>query len=250
MLSKNVAKYINSLQIKKFRQQYGQFVVEGAKSVFEVLASDYKVHTVVTTPDFFDKNQAYLSPFALQIETTTADELAKLGSFQTNQTCLAIVETKKNAFLCAEGQELVLVLDDVRDPGNLGAILRVADWYGIQKVVCSTTTTDLYNPKVIAASKGSFTRVGVYYCDLSVFFESNQHPIYGAVLTGESIYKTVFERQASYLLMGNEANGVSHDLARLITHPTTIPRAGGAESLNVSIATAILLDNWYRQTKK
>ena len=247
MLSKNVAKYINSLQIKKFRQQHGQFVVEGAKSVFEVLASDYEVQTVISTPDFLEKNHEFLRAFAVQIEITTADELAKIGSFQTNETCLAVVSTKENVFLCAQGQELVLVLDDIRDPGNLGTILRVADWYGIKKVICSTTTTDLYNPKVIAASKGSFCRVQVYYCDLPAFFEANSCPIYGAVLAGQSVYETVFKQTASYLLLGNEANGVSQVLNQLISHPITIPRAGGAESLNVGIATAVLLDNWHRQ---
>ena len=247
MLSKNVAKYINSLQIKKFRQQHGQFVVEGAKSVFEVLASDYEVQTVVVTPEFLHKNQEFFSSITAQIDTTTADELAKLGSFQTNETCLAVVSTKENRFLCAQGPELVLVLDDIRDPGNLGAILRVADWYGVRKVVCSTSTTDLYNPKVVAASKGSFCRVQVYYCDLLAFFETNSCPIYGAMLAGRSVYETVFTQTASYLLMGNEANGVSQLLSKHISHPITIPGVGGVESLNVGIATAVLLDNWQRQ---
>lgn len=248
MLSKNQSKYLNSLQQKKYRQEYGHFLVEGGKSVLELLDADFQIETIFVTDKFYKENTQKLEKQPFRLEIATADELAKAGSLQSNDTAIAVVKTKPNDFLYADTSEYVLILDDIRDPGNLGTIIRIADWYGITKIVCSLTTTDWYNPKVIAASKGSFTRVRGYYTELEDYFEkikSTESKIYGTFLEGENIYKTTFG-QTGYIVMGNESNGISPQVEKYITHKITIPRFGGAESLNVGIATAIVLDNWRR----
>jgi TrmH family RNA methyltransferase len=148
-------------------------------------------------------------------------------------------EIKKN--------EVVIVLDEIKDPGNLGTIIRIADWYGIDNIVASKNTVDFYNPKVITATKGSFTRVNMFYTDLNDFLSKTKLPILGAFLNGENIHETKFP-VSGILVMGNESNGVSKEIEILITKKITIPAYGKAESLNVAIATAIILDNWKRNT--
>ena len=248
MLSKNRIKYINALKIKKFRQNYQSFIIEGAKSVLELLNSDYETEFVLATTDFQQKYSTILSRHNTTFETVTLKELEGLGSFQTNDSCLAVAKCKENIFLVAGDSEYVLILDDIRDPGNLGAIIRVADWYGINKIVCSSDTTDFYNPKVIAASKGSFTRIRIFYTDLTVYlseFRANKM-VAGAFLGGESLYDFKFPEGGGYIVMGNESNGIGTGLESLITNKITIPRVGSAESLNVGIATAVILDNLRR----
>jgi TrmH family RNA methyltransferase len=138
------------------------------------------------------------------------------------------------------------VLDDIRDPGNLGTILRIADWYGIRKLICSSSTADVYNPKVISASKGSFTRVEWYYCELNAYLKERSVPVYGAFLDGANVHTHGFEK-SGYIVLGNEANGISFEVEQLVSQRITIPRFGGAESLNVGIATAIICDNLRRK---
>jgi TrmH family RNA methyltransferase len=250
MLSKNVVKYLNSLQLKKYRQEHGSFLVEGAKSVVELLASDFEIEMLVATDAFYKENTQKFDKQPFRVEIATTDELSRVGTLQTNDAALAVVKTKSNDFLYAEKQEYVLVLDDIRDPGNLGTILRIADWYGITKIICSPTTTDWYNPKVIAASKGSFTRVKGYYTELDIYLEKVRSTdrgtrIYGTFLEGKNIHQTAFS-ETGYIVMGNESNGISPDVEAFITQKITIPRFGGAESLNVGIAAAVVLDNWRR----
>lgn len=282
MLSKNVLKYLTSLQQKKYRQEYGAFLVEGAKSVLELLASDFDVEMVVATDKFYKENTRSLEKQPFRVEIATPDELVRAGTLQSNDAALAVVKTKSNDFLYAEQNEYVLVLDDIRDPGNLGTMIRIADWYGIRKMVCSTTTTDWYNPKVVAASKGSFTRVQSFYTDLGSYFEQisvgNARPVtprleigasgqssvenagpvaprleigasasvYGTFLEGKNIHQVTFAK-TGYIVMGNESNGIGSVVEKFVTDKVTIPRFGEAESLNVGIATAIVLDNWRRK---
>ncbi|HWV28916.1 MAG TPA: RNA methyltransferase [Dyadobacter sp.] len=250
MLSKNRIKYINSLKIKKYRQLHEAFVIEGAKSVLELLDSDFKIEFVLVTQEFQQKYSSILTRHNVTLETVTAQELEGLGSFQTNDSCLAVAKTKENAFLSPAQGEYMLMLDDVRDPGNLGTIIRVADWYGIAKIVCSRDTTDVYNPKVIAAAKGSFTRVKLHYADLIQYFEKvkdvNQQVI-GAFLGGNSLYDFEYPANGGIIIMGNESNGISEQVERFVTNKIMIPRFGEAESLNVGIATAVMLDNMRRQ---
>ncbi|MCE6990230.1 RNA methyltransferase [Dyadobacter sp. CY323] len=249
MLSKNRIKYINSLKIKKYRQAHQAFIVEGAKSVLELMDSDFEIEFVLATEEFQQKYSTILSRHNAAIETATIVGLETVGSFQTNDSCLAVAKTKENAFLSLNEAEYVLILDDVRDPGNLGTIIRVADWYGITKIVCSEDTTDFYNPKVIAASKGSFTRIKIYYTDLATYLADQAHNqnVIGAFLGGESLYEFPFSANGGFIVMGNESNGIGAGVEPFITHKVTIPRVGEAESLNVGIATAVMLDNMRRQ---
>ncbi|GAB3903987.1 RNA methyltransferase [Larkinella knui] len=246
MISKSLSKYIQSLHQKKYRQEHGAFLVEGAINVFELSASDYQVELLLTTESFYQENARRLDQQRVRLEMVSADELKRVGTLVANDTCLAVAKTKENRFLVAEADEFVLVLDDVRDPGNLGTILRIADWYGIRKLICSLSTADVYNPKVISASKGSFTRVDWYYCELNAYLSQLPHrPIYGAFLDGASVHSLDFGK-SGYIVMGNEANGISLEVEKLVNQRITIPRFGQAESLNVGIATAVICDNLRR----
>ena len=244
MLSKPLIKYFKSLQLKKYRRQEGRFLVEGAKGVLEVLKSGMKVSHLLLTPEF----KSSIAPELLLkrgfIEVSEKD-LVMAGTFQSNQAGMAVVEMPDLPGLQLQSGELTLALDDVRDPGNLGTIIRVADWYGITQVVCSPTCADVYNPKVINASMGSFTRVNLWYKQLEALLSQSTQPVYGALLQGENIYESPLKPEG-ILLMGNESKGVSPELASLVDRAVHIPRRGRAESLNVSVATAVILDNFYR----
>lgn len=246
MLSKAVLKYISSLQVKKYRNQHQTFLVEGAKSVLEVLQSDFEIVKLFVSPLFSEKHPEVLR-LGVPFEVVGEEELAKAGHFESNNAALALVRMRKLPPLHLPPGTLRLALDDVRVPGNLGTILRIADWYGIDQVLCSPSTADFYNPKVISASMGSFCRVKVHYLDLPAFFSSlpASVPIYGASLQGENVHR-LHLRPEGILVMGNEARGISPEVAKLIQASLHIPSFGGAESLNVAIATAILLDNFYR----
>ncbi|UFH53539.1 RNA methyltransferase [Spirosoma sp. KNUC1025] len=244
MLSKNQLKYIQSLHQKKYRHQHGAFLVEGAKSVQEVLQSNFQTELVVATEAFYKENAHLTDRQRIPVEIASVADLERAGTLESNNAALAIVRTKENGPLLAEPDEIALILDDIRDPGNLGTILRIADWYGVRKILCSETTADVYNPKVISASKGSFTRVNWWYGDVTnVLSQSGgQLAVYGAFLDGADVHTQPFAK-SGYLVMGNESNGIRPEVAQYVTQRVTIPRYGDAESLNVGIATAILLDN-------
>ncbi|GAB3774030.1 RNA methyltransferase [Spirosoma horti] len=245
MLSKNQLKYIQSLHQKKYRQQHGAFLVEGAKSVQEVLQSDFQTELLVATEEFYKENAHLTDHQRTPVEIASVADLQRAGTLESNNAALAVVKTKENRPLLAEPNEIVLILDDIRDPGNLGTILRIADWYGVRKVLCSETTADVYNSKVISASKGSFTRVSWWYGNIESVLQQSSSAVYGAFLDGEDVHTLDFG-VAGYLVMGNESNGIRPETERYVTKRVTIPRYGDAESLNVGIATAVLLDNWQR----
>lgn len=246
MLSKAVIKYISSLQIKKYRTQHQAFVVEGAKSVLEVLKSDFEIERLYVTPAFRARHSSFLEA-RLPFEEVGEEELARAGHFESNNAALAIVRMQRLPPPTVPPGTLSLALDDVRDPGNLGTILRIADWYGIRQIFCSASTADFYNPKVIAASMGSFCRVRAHYLDLPAFLASLDAavPLYGASLQGQNIHRLQL-RPAGILVMGNEARGISPEVEGLVRQSLHIPSFGQAESLNVAVATAILLDNFFR----
>ena len=247
MLSKNQIKYIQSLHQKKYRQQYGAFLVEGAKSVQEVLQSDFQVDMLVATEAFYKENIRLTDRQRTPVEIASVADLERAGTLESNNAALAVVRTKENQPLLAGPDEIALILDVIRDPGNLGTILRIADWYGVRKILCSETTADVYNPKVISASKGSFTRVNWWYGDIAKFLSESAAgvAVYGAFLNGDDVHTLPFVN-AGYLVMGNESNGIGPAVESFVTQRVTIPTYGGAESLNVGIATAVLLDNWRR----
>lgn len=203
----------------------------------------------MATEVFYKENRTLTDHQRTPVEIVSSADLERMGTLESNNAALAVVKTKENRPLAADADEIALILDDIRDPGNLGTILRIADWYGIRKILCSETTADVYNPKVISASKGSFTRVAWWYGDIVAFLDQTVrqtgYSVYGAFLEGDDVHQLSF-RKGGYLIMGNESNGIRPDVKRYVTQQVTIPRYGEAESLNVGIATAVLLDNWRR----
>ena len=247
MISKNQLKLIHSLDQKKQRKKSGLFLVQGEKNVAELFESDFEIVNLFATTDYINKQASLLSAKQLVGLTidSTAEELQKAGTLKTNNSVIAIVKCKTFEVPEITHNELILVLDQVGDPGNLGTIIRVADWYGIKKIVCSTDCADLYNPKVIAATMGSFARVQVSHTDLTEYLASQNTPIYGAFLEGENIHKSKLSSSA-FIVMGSESHGISEAVGKFVTHKITIPNFGQAESLNVAMATGIILDNFKR----
>ena len=248
MFTKNQAKLIKSLQEKKNRVETGLFIVEGKKSVSELLNSDFEIDFLLSTTEFFDKYGEKIREKSNSYEIVNQFELEKVGTFATNDAALAVVKQKINRHVEVSKKEIVLALDEIKDPGNLGTIIRIADWYGIKNIIASKETVDFYNPKVITATKGSFTRVNIFYTDLNDFLALQKFPILGAFLNGENIHETKFP-EGGILVMGNESNGVGYEIEQLVTKKITIPSYGRAESLNVAIATAIILNDWKRNIK-
>ncbi|WPR77988.1 RNA methyltransferase [Algoriphagus sp. NG3] len=245
MLSKNTVKFIKSLHQKKFRIQEQMFFVEGEKSVVEVLDSDFRLELLVATESFIQRNNRLINNSSVHVIEATQKQLESLGQYQSNDSALAVVHMKVNDAFDFPEDQFVLGLDEVRDPGNLGTIIRIADWYGIKNLVLSEHTADFYNPKVIQSTMGSFTRVNFFYADLKEVFQKWNVPIYGAFLDGENVHE-LNQVSSGVILMGNESNGISNDIGKLVTDRVTIPGFGQAESLNVAIATAILCDNFKR----
>jgi len=229
------------LQIKKFRREHKLFLVEGAKSVLELLNSSYHIDSLFITAAFNDLYSKILVN-KVPFEIVSQKDLERLGEFVSNDSALAIVRMGENTELLLEGNEYILALDGISDPGNLGTIIRIADWYGITKIICSENTAEVYNSKVISASMGSFTRVRLYYCNLNEYLKKRKAPIYGAELQGKDIHSVKFT-SSGFIVLGSEAAGVSAEIQSLITEKITIPRYGAAESLNVAVAAAIICDN-------
>lgn len=247
MISKAKARFIKSLQVKKYRLAEQCFVVQGGKAVKETLASDYTVDTVAGTAEFLQSLAGSLAGKAGELVEVSEENLAAIGSLEVNNTALAVVRIKPEHRPTLPQDDFTLLLDDIRDPGNLGTIIRTADWYGIRNMVASPETTDVYNPKVINATMGSFIRVNLFYAPLEEILASAALPVFGAFLDGEDVHRVKFEK-GGLLVIGNEARGISPSVEKRIQRRITIPRMGGAESLNASVATAIILDNIRRQS--
>jgi TrmH family RNA methyltransferase len=238
MLSKSQINLLKSLQHKKFRREHGFFLVEGHKSIIEFINSDYQVDTVYHI-SAFDPKVLKLSQ-KINLCEISVTELEKISSLKTPQDVVALVRMPQWPILEQSDLEgkFSLVLDGIQDPGNLGTIIRIADWFGMEHVICSEDTVDVYNPKVIQACMGSLARVSVHYIDLSELLSSIKLPVFGALLDGENIYDINFGT-GGLVVMGNEGNGIRPEIQKRITQAITIPRVGKAESLNVAIATAI-----------
>lgn len=246
MVSKNLIKLANSLQLKKNRAKEKSFFVEGSKSVAELLDSSIQVRHLIATEEFISHYASQISEKVSAVHEATEVELAKIGTFQSNRHAIAIAEIPDTPppFLPSFGW--VIALDAIRDPGNLGTIIRIADWFGIKQIFCSSDTVDLYNPKVINSSMGSFLRVSCHYMDLQPFLSQAKIPIVGAVMDGQSLHTFSFPK-AGIVIIGNEAQGLSQELEALLDHRLTIPAFGGAESLNAGVATALFCDAIRRQ---
>lgn len=245
MLTNKQIKLINSLHSKKGRKESDLFLVEGEKSLLELIKSDFTV-------EFFLLNEAhdYLANQISQhskapIILVEGNELQKLSTLINNHIGLAVVQQKKFPTFQIQDR-YTIVLDGIRDPGNLGTIIRICDWYGFKQLVLSPDCTEFYNPKVIISSMGSFTRIEFLYVDLPTFFQ--QHPDMkkiGAVLHGENIHQYQFPENG-FIILGNESNGIREDIMDSLDERITIPSFGEAESLNVGISTAVIADNLKR----
>ncbi len=235
MVVKSIIKLIKSLQQKKYRNEHQLFVVEGKKSVEELLDSDFKCYGVYHTAEN-DLIDSYS-----KAELVSAKELAQMSSLTTPPGILGVFHFPKPTTPVFD--DWSLVLDDIRDPGNLGTIIRLCDWFGIRQLICSKQTVDCFNPKTLQATMGSISRVQIHYVDLKEFLTQSELPIYGAFMDGDSIYKAKLP-QKGLLVMGNEANGISEAVQKLISQRICIPsyRESSTESLNVAMATGILLN--------
>ena len=250
MVSKALGKYVQSLHQKKYRQRHHAFLVEGGKSVLELLSSDLETEHVLVTAEFAAQNRAYL-PGRLPLTVVTDSELTQLGTLSSNTTALAVARQPPEQPLppALPNTALLLALDEVRDPGNLGTLLRLADWYGLPGVVLSPGCADPYSPKTVAATMGAFARVQVWERDLGAWLPTLPPAvgIFGADLEGDNVHRLTL-RPAGVLVMGSESHGLTPGVAAALTRRLHIPRgaSGGAESLNVAISAAILLDNFFR----
>ena len=237
-LSKNHIKLITSLSQKKYRQKHKLFVVEGVKVVQEFLNSSYELEIVFSTDTDFSSTNKFIE--------VTDQELKKISSLKNPNKVLAIFKIPNQINPITDG--LILALDSINDPGNLGTIIRLCDWFGIEQLVCSNETVDCFNSKVVQASMGSLTRVAVSYLDLKKYLQNALVPIFVADMDGLNVYKTKLPDSA-VLVLGNEANGISDEIKQLVTTKITIPRYGAfqqTESLNVATASAILLSEFRR----
>lgn len=237
MLNKNEAKYIQSLSLKKHRDASGHFLVEGIKGVDELLNSNFSIKKLYALQDW-----AHLKQDKAPLVKVSADELKKISGLQTPNQVLAIVAQKIPQKAGPEKGKLVIALDGIQDPGNMGTLIRIADWFGIDTILAGADSADFYSPKVIQSTMGSFSRVRVCYGNLYEMLAASPVPIYGALLRGSSIYQNPTVKEG-VLLIGNESNGIHQSIQELITHPVHIPRIGGAESLNAAVAAGILLSH-------
>jgi TrmH family RNA methyltransferase len=240
MLSKNQIKLITSLQQKKYRKQEQLFFAEGVKVVQELLHSNFELQELFTT------KQDFLSVSKDKLHAISEAELKKISALATPNSCLAVFKIPKAKEMKESG--LILALDDVRDPGNLGTIIRLCDWFGIETLFCSEETVDIYNPKVVQATMGSISRVNVVYGDLENFLIKTKLTVFGTFMDGKNIYQESLPNEG-VIVMGNEANGISEAVEKLVTDRIAIPRFGDlqiTESLNVATATAIILSEFKR----
>lgn len=254
MLSKNQIKLITSLQKKKYRDQHRLFIAEGNKLVLDLIQAKAMAEFLIHTTDWELENSIKNNKnVVMQIETD-ASQMKKISSLSTPSSVLGVFRMpilEEN-----EGKvstELSLLLDDIQDPGNLGTIIRIADWFGIEQIFCSPNTVDLYNPKVIQATMGAITRINVIYTPLKELickYQNDDFRVYGTFLEGEIIYNCDLKNKG-FIIMGNEGKGISKEIQNLVSNKLFIPNyplnRAGSESLNVSVATSIICSEFRRQ---
>lgn len=247
MIGKNTIKWVHSLEMKKNRKREGLFVAEGPKVVGDLL-SRFRLHSVFATDEWTGGDSIGAD---VRVERVDDDTLRRLSFLQHPQQVVAVMEMNKEEKVEVDADRLTIMLDGVQDPGNLGTIIRIADWFGIDSIICSPDTADAYNPKVVQATMGSLGRVSVTYSPLVPLLSSlpADMPIYGTLLDGKDIYQKELTRHG-VIIMGNEGNGISDEVRAMVTHPLLIPRfrqGESAESLNVAVATAITCSEFCRR---
>lgn len=237
-LSKEQVKRIQALHKKKFRDEKRLFIIEGRKTIEEaILHRSDCIQTIYSTSSESFSN----SKFKTTLISPT--DLNKISTLKQPQGDLAICQYLQNN--TTPSSNFKIALDKIQDPGNMGTIIRLAAWFGVDEIIASPDTVDCYNPKVVQATMGAIFNVGISYCDLKSYLEASKQPVYGALLEGENVYSSQLQKDG-ILLMGNEGNGISNELIPLISHPITIPRFGSGESLNVAMATGILISEFHR----
>ncbi|MBP1614265.1 MAG: tRNA/rRNA methyltransferase (SpoU) [Bacteroidetes bacterium] len=247
-LSKNKIKYIHSLEQKKTRKEERNFLAEGPKLVDDLLGH-FPCHYLAATNEWLNEHSSIIAD---EIAVVTTEELSRASLLKTPQQVLAIFEQAKDNIELEKAQRsLSLALDDIQDPGNLGTIIRLADWFGIEQIFCSPGTVDVYNPKTIQATMGAIARVKVHYIPLPDLIASLRGiPVYGTFLDGEDLYQKPLS-EAGLIVMGNEGNGISKEVENLVSHHLYIPnypqKRQTSESLNVAIATAVVCAEFRRQ---
>ena len=240
MLSKNQIKLITGIQHKKYRNEYQLFIAEGVKVIQELLNSSFILEHLFETEAVFEQVKAS------QKTLIKEQEMKRITALSSASSCLAIFKIPPPPTIDTKG--LIVALDDIRDPGNLGTIIRLCDWFGVTQLICSRETVDVFNPKVIQATMGSITRVKVNYLDLNEYVLQSSLPVFGTFMNGKSVYEQALPKDA-LLILGNEANGISGELEKMIKNRIAIPRFGEiqkTESLNVASATAIFLSEFRR----
>ena len=239
MISKNRIRFINALSQKKQRIENNRFIIEGEKMVNEAIQwIPAQIENIYATSDF----ESNTLVDAILLEEISIKELKEISTLTTPNKALAVCKIPDTKPI---DSPFIICLDGVQDPGNMGTILRLADWFGIKDVVCSKNTVDCYNPKVLQATMGAIFRVNVHYLDLTEFLSTTELPVFGALLDGENIFENNYERNG-IIVLGNEGNGISKEIKKYVQKAITIPRFGEAESLNVATAGAIILGAFYR----
>ena len=237
MLSKRKAKFLKSLQLKKYRKEYGKFTVEGVKTIKELIGTEYVVDELFVTDEIIEEAKAWFPNIA--VENAKKDEISAASFLKTNEQAIAVVNFLENELTVPDQ---ILYLDGINDPGNLGTIIRTALWFGVKQIVCSLDTVDVYNPKVITSSKGGVFGVNIRYIDLKMLTDKlYEHKVIGADMNGITLNGYPIP-QKWVLVMGSEANGISNENKKYITENVSIHGAGEMESLNVGVAAGIILN--------
>ena len=235
MLSRSEVKYIQSLRQKKNRDEECIFVAEGVKIVTELLQAGFAVKKIYAIKDWIDQNTNVENVILI-----SDDELKKISNFETPNKVLAVVHQKEQHVIPDLQNKITLVLDGIQDPGNLGTIIRTADWFGVKNIIASNDTADVYNAKVVQSTMGSIARINIFYTDLAAFLSTQKLVICGAALDGENISEGI-KLMECLLVIGNESKGIRNDIQPYIQKRISIPRIGNAESLNAAVATGIIL---------
>jgi len=253
MITASTIKQVKSLQQKKYRREYGLFVVEGQRMFSEIIESDLKIRDIYGLTSFINESKDYEN----RVTEVTKKEMSRMSGLVTPSPVLAVVEIPNNSFtLKAIQNNVSIALDDIQDPGNLGTIIRLASWFGIEFIFCSYGTAEAFSPKVVQASMGALTNVKVIYTDLESFVNDATKakiPVFSTCLDGEEIYNASLPANG-LIVFGNEGKGISNSLSNRIKRKLTIPRFSetttGSESLNVAVAAAIVCSEFKRRIKK
>lgn len=248
MLSKASVKYIQSLQHKKFRDEHHVFVAEGPKLLTELIEdSFFELEALFVLKSWFDQlDDKFIGESKDKIQIIEEFELDKISALKSPNKGVGIFKKRDPFFDFKINDSITIVLDDINDPGNLGTIIRTADWFGIKNIVCSINTVDCYNPKVVQSTMSSLARVNIIYTDLITWLHANKNVrVYCTALNGMSLNQ-IENKNEAILIIGNEANGVSHEVMNCADEMITIPKVGKVESLNAAVATSILLYEFKR----